>query len=74
MFRSCSCQLIFHFITSNTLITWHPYQFNSIVFGQLYEGLMAVPDQFWGDLVFAKCFNCSLTLLTTWCRTFLNSW
>jgi alpha-D-ribose 1-methylphosphonate 5-triphosphate diphosphatase len=29
--------------------------------GQLYKGLVAVPDEFGSDLVFAKFFNCSLT-------------
>jgi hypothetical protein len=43
-------------------MTWHPYQLNPVMFGQLYEGFMADPDQFWGDLVFVKCFNCSLTV------------
>jgi hypothetical protein len=61
MFRSCSCQQICCFIIDNTLMTWHPYQLNFVMFGQLYEGLIAIADQFWGDLVFAKCFNCSLT-------------
>jgi hypothetical protein len=28
----------------------------------LREGLVAVPDQFWGDVVFPKCFNCSWTV------------
>jgi hypothetical protein len=46
MFRSCSCQLICPFITKNTLMTWHPYQLNSVMFGQLYEGLVAVADKF----------------------------
>jgi hypothetical protein len=27
MFRPRSCQLICCFITNNTLMTWHPYQF-----------------------------------------------
>jgi hypothetical protein len=40
MFRSCSYQLICSFMT------WHPYQLNSVMFGQLYEGLVAVPDHF----------------------------
>jgi hypothetical protein len=26
------------------------------------EGLVAVPEKFWGDLVFVKCFNCCLTV------------
>jgi hypothetical protein len=43
-------------------MTQHPYQLNSILFGQLHEGLMAVPDQFWGDTLVAKSFNCSLTI------------
>jgi hypothetical protein len=43
-------------------MTWHPYQLNPVLSGQLYEGLVAVPDQFGGDLVFAECFNCSLTV------------
>jgi hypothetical protein len=32
------------------------------MFGQLYEGLVAVPNQFWGDLVYAKYFNFSLSI------------
>jgi hypothetical protein len=40
-------------------MTWHPYQLNSVMFDQLHEGMMAVPDQFRGDLIFAKCLNCS---------------
>jgi hypothetical protein len=31
--------------------------------GQLYKGLVAVPYQFRGYLVFSKCFNCSLAAL-----------
>jgi hypothetical protein len=42
MFRSCSCQLICCFITNNTLMTWHPYQLNSVMSGQLYEGFMCL--------------------------------
>jgi hypothetical protein len=46
MFRSCSCQLICRFITNNDQMTWHPYQLNPVVFSQLYEGLVAVRNQF----------------------------
>jgi hypothetical protein len=60
MFRSCSCQLNCNFITHDILMTWHPYQLNPVIFDQLCEGLVAVPDQLWGDLVIAKCFNCNL--------------
>jgi hypothetical protein len=42
-------------------ITWHPHQLYSIMFGQLHEGLVAVPDQFWGDVV-AQSFNHSLAI------------
>jgi hypothetical protein len=42
MFTSRSCQLICRFITSNTLMTWHPHQLNSVMFGQLHKGLMAL--------------------------------
>jgi hypothetical protein len=45
-FRSQFHQLICRFVTSSALMTQHPYQLNSILFGQLHEGLMAVPDQF----------------------------
>jgi hypothetical protein len=57
VFRAFSWQLICRFHIHDTLMTWHPYQLNSVMFGQLYEGLAAVPVQFWGDLVFVKCFN-----------------
>jgi hypothetical protein len=30
-------------------VTWHPYQLNSVMSGQLYEGLVAVPDLFGQD-------------------------
>jgi hypothetical protein len=46
-------------------MTCHPYQLKSVLSGQLYKGLVAVPDQFGSDLVFAKCFNCSLTVWQT---------
>jgi hypothetical protein len=62
MCRSYSCQLICRFITNNTLMSWHPYLLNCVMSGQLQDGLVAVPDQFRGDLMFAKCFNCSLTV------------
>jgi hypothetical protein len=39
-------QVICCFITNNTLMTWHPYQLNSVMFNQLCEGLMAVLDLF----------------------------
>jgi hypothetical protein len=45
-------------INNNTLMPWHPYQLNPVMSCQLREGLAAVPDQFWGNLVFTKCFNC----------------
>jgi hypothetical protein len=35
---------------------------NPVLSGQLYEGLVAVPDQFRGDLVFAECFNCRISI------------
>jgi hypothetical protein len=35
IFRSFSCQLICRFITVNTLMTWNPYQLNSVMFSQL---------------------------------------
>jgi hypothetical protein len=54
-------QLICRFVTNNTLMTWYPYQLNSVMFRQLYEELVAVPGQVWDDLVFTMCFNCSLT-------------
>jgi hypothetical protein len=62
MFRPCSCQKVCCFVSSDALMIWHPYQLNSVMSGQLCEGLVAVPDQFWGDLMFAKRFNCSLTV------------
>jgi hypothetical protein len=37
------------------------HKLNCIMFGQLHEGLMAVPNQFLVDLVIVKCFNCSWT-------------
>jgi hypothetical protein len=43
-------------------MTWHPYQLNPVLSDQLYKGLVAIPDQFGSDLVFVKCFNCSLTV------------
>jgi hypothetical protein len=30
---------------------------NSVMFSQLYEGLVAVPNQFWSDLVFTKYYK-----------------
>jgi hypothetical protein len=32
------------------------------MFGQLHEGLMSGPNQFWVDLVIVNCFNCSLDI------------
>jgi hypothetical protein len=37
MIRSSSCQSICCFISSSTLMTLHPYQLNSVMYGQLYE-------------------------------------
>jgi hypothetical protein len=37
-------------------MTWHSYQLNPFLSDQLYKGLVAVPDQFGSDLVFAKWF------------------
>ncbi|PNF30917.1 Allatostatin-A receptor, partial [Cryptotermes secundus] len=51
MFKSRSCQLICGFIPYNTLMTWYPHQLNSVMFGQLSEGLVAVPDQLRGDML-----------------------
>jgi hypothetical protein len=38
--------LVSSFVTNNTLVTRHPYQLNSVMFGHLHEGLMAVPNQY----------------------------
>jgi hypothetical protein len=40
VFRSCSCQLICRFITNNTLMTWHPYKLNSVMFTLLTSSTM----------------------------------
>jgi hypothetical protein len=40
MFRSCSCQLICHFITNNTLMTWHPYHLNCYIWPVVYTGFI----------------------------------
>jgi hypothetical protein len=39
-------QLICHFLSINTLMGWHSYQLYSVMFGQLHEGLVEIPDQF----------------------------
>jgi hypothetical protein len=54
--------LISSFITFNALMPRHPHQLNYVMFSQFHEGLMAVSDQFWGDLVIVKCFNCNVTV------------
>jgi hypothetical protein len=41
---------------------WQPYQLYSLIFGQLHEELVSVPDQFQGDMVFAHSFNRSLAI------------
>lgn len=46
------------FVANNTLVAQHPYQLDSLMFGQLHEGMMAFPRQFLVNLVIVKCFNC----------------
>jgi hypothetical protein len=62
VFRSRFCQLICRFISNNALMPWHLYQLNPVMSGQLRVGLVAFQDQFWGDLVFVKCFDYCLTV------------
>jgi hypothetical protein len=61
-FRSQSGQLICHLFSINSFMTWHLYQLYSVMFCQLYEGLVAVPDQFWIDPRVAQLFNRSLAI------------
>jgi hypothetical protein len=50
-------QLIYRFVTNNTLMTWQPYQLSTVMFDQLYEGLVAIPDQFSGETLHLNTFH-----------------
>jgi hypothetical protein len=55
-------------IPINVLMTWQPYPLYSVMFGQLHEGLVAVPDHFWSDLVVAQGFTTQKVEVTPFCK------
>lgn len=60
--RSKFHQFVDSFVTNITLMSQRSYQLNFVMFGHLHEGSMAVPNQFWVDLVIAKWVTCCLTI------------